>query len=534
MTMSQKAHVQTPIFSRTRSASTSVTIPKDAERPDQVNLRIVQLEVAQKEACNVLKTLCSDAARKLHITDTVYEIDDILSGILVLGNLYKRVGNEKLELEKEIGKMKEEFSEYKRTKTSSIEHLEDVILKLQQENIKAQDTLTEVKLKHGQKLALAMKEISNSKEALEAAQQDYMKLEAKMNSQERKLMEMPRMEEQYLRNARGIVRQQEVANSFKEIGWKKLEEEVKSLNFWKNKAKSLEETVVKQKLQIDQLAGQSRTNLSKYQSVLQEFNVFKRANPKAQARAALQAAQKKAVSRNVVFNQLEEGSASAAASTKRPASAGAVASGARSSSIASRNKAASNIFGSGTYDRRADELAKLRTAVARKDEHITRLTRQLCYVRARPLMGMLDDGEAAEVMLQAVKQHQHRQQQLSLEHDDSATATASHSSAVFKPSGLSRTATLTGDGGLGGLFGTDTERMSLEELYQYYPDEDSQTDSFIAEERRREEARIDEALKIQQNFNGRIDRARAGNAPHIAAIRKAKSFAPGIAENDRG
>ena len=91
--------------------------------PVQPNLRIIQLETAQKEACNVLKTLCEDAATRLNITDTVYEIDDILSGIMVLGNLYKRVGHEKIELDNKIAKMAEEFREYKKDKKSSVSNL---------------------------------------------------------------------------------------------------------------------------------------------------------------------------------------------------------------------------------------------------------------------------------------------------------------------------------------------------------------------------------------------------------------------------
>lgn len=516
--MSEKTHIQTPIFSRTRRASAVVKVSSEKENGNEkVNLRIVQLEVAQKEACNVLKTLCQDAATKLHINSTSYEIDDILSGILVLGNLYKRIGNEKLELEKEIESMKAQFEEYKRDKQKSIEHLEDVILKLQQENIKAQDTLTEVKLKHGQKLALAMKEISNSREALEIAQQDYIKLEAKMHSQERKLMEMPRMEEQYIRNARSIVRQQEVANSFKEIGWKKLEEEVKSLNFWKNKAKMQEDIMSKQKLQIEQLANQSRANLSKYQSLLQESK--NKHSSKSQGKV------RENQRKGVAFNEVKDENADCNKSKskyRRPASAG------------SHIGKADNIFGSGTYDRNKAELEKLRSAVAKKDEHITRLTRQLCYVRARPLMGMLDDGEAADTMVQFLK---NRHQQQAHQHDDDAVTYSNSNKA-----GMKRSQTYGGLGSNSNLFGGsipvrsenvgiggEEERMSLEELYQYYPDDDSQTDSFIAEEKRREEARIQEAISIQQDFNGRIETKRASTAPHIAAIRKARSFAPGIA-----
>lgn len=104
-------------------------------------------------------------------------------------------------------------------------------------------------------------------------------LETKLQHQERRLMEVPRMEEQYQRNARGIVRQQEVANTLKEIGWKKLEGEVKSMNFWKSQAKSLEETVARQKAELDNLNAQGRLNLSRYQSLLLSYQTLKRSHP---------------------------------------------------------------------------------------------------------------------------------------------------------------------------------------------------------------------------------------------------------------
>lgn len=105
------------------------------------------------------------------------------------------------------------------------------------------------------------------------------RLETKIQHQERMLMDVPRMEEQYQRNARQVVRQQEVANTLKEIGWKKLEGEVKSLNFWKSKAKSLEETVANQKAELENLSNQGRLSLSRYQNLLLQYNALKRSRP---------------------------------------------------------------------------------------------------------------------------------------------------------------------------------------------------------------------------------------------------------------
>ncbi len=79
----------------------------------------------------------------------------------------------------------------------------------------------------------------------------------------------------------GIVRQQEVANTLKEIGWKKLEEEVKSLQFWKSQAKVLEETVSRMKVDLDNMTNHNRISLSRYQTLLMSYNAMKQRNPKA-------------------------------------------------------------------------------------------------------------------------------------------------------------------------------------------------------------------------------------------------------------
>ena len=72
-----------------------------------------------------------------------------------------------------------------------------------------------------------------------------------------------------------------MANTLKEIGWKKLEEEVKSLQFWKSKAKVLEETVSRMKVDLDNMTNHNRISLSRYQTLLVSYNAMKQRNPKA-------------------------------------------------------------------------------------------------------------------------------------------------------------------------------------------------------------------------------------------------------------
>lgn len=63
-------------------------------------MRLIQLEIAQKEACKVLKSICEDVSKQFDIASgSDAEISDFLTGILILGNLCKRIGKEKQEKE---------------------------------------------------------------------------------------------------------------------------------------------------------------------------------------------------------------------------------------------------------------------------------------------------------------------------------------------------------------------------------------------------------------------------------------------------
>lgn len=65
-------------------------------------LRLIQLEISEKEACNVLRTICHDAAKMFNMTGNEAEIRDLLTGILILGNLCKRIGHEKIAVEQKL------------------------------------------------------------------------------------------------------------------------------------------------------------------------------------------------------------------------------------------------------------------------------------------------------------------------------------------------------------------------------------------------------------------------------------------------
>lgn len=75
-------------------------------------LRLIQLEIAEKEACKVLRSICEENSKQFNVPIGVeLEINDILTGILMLGNLCKRIGNEKLVAEKNLEDVKATISD---------------------------------------------------------------------------------------------------------------------------------------------------------------------------------------------------------------------------------------------------------------------------------------------------------------------------------------------------------------------------------------------------------------------------------------
>lgn len=81
---------------------------KKAKSSD-LKTRLIQYEIAEKEACKVMSTICKDASTMFKITWNESDIHDLLSGVLVLGNLCKRIGYEKNEAELRTEEIRKEM-----------------------------------------------------------------------------------------------------------------------------------------------------------------------------------------------------------------------------------------------------------------------------------------------------------------------------------------------------------------------------------------------------------------------------------------
>lgn len=92
-------------------------LPNKAE----AKIKLIQMEIAEKEACNVLQSLCLDAAMLLPCAEQpVVEVVDLLSGVLLLGNFCKRIGYEKESLEKRMAVLLKDHEEVLKDKKSMV------------------------------------------------------------------------------------------------------------------------------------------------------------------------------------------------------------------------------------------------------------------------------------------------------------------------------------------------------------------------------------------------------------------------------
>lgn len=207
-------------------------------------LRLIQLEIAEKEACNVLRALCSDASMLLPPSEQALEVEDLLSGVLLLGSLCKRIGYEKEQTEKRLAIARKEHDTALADKKSLVDQLEGVVLRLQADNLRLTDQIGEIGIKNSQKVAVLTREIFTQRESMEELKAENTKAGTKIQYLERRMMEVPRLEEGYMRQARGMIRQQEMSNTMNKIEWKRIEEEAKQAQFWKGKAKALDEELM--------------------------------------------------------------------------------------------------------------------------------------------------------------------------------------------------------------------------------------------------------------------------------------------------
>lgn len=91
----------------------------------ELKVRLVQHEIAEKEACKMIQGLCQELSvtSRVEMGGTSYDnIHDLLSGILLLGNLCKRIVHAKNEMEASLESFKGEFQNLEQSKNAAVSH----------------------------------------------------------------------------------------------------------------------------------------------------------------------------------------------------------------------------------------------------------------------------------------------------------------------------------------------------------------------------------------------------------------------------
>jgi hypothetical protein len=101
-------HIPGPNFTKSSTASR-----KDASEKEKqykaTKLQCVRLEMQEKEAIMLLRRLCEEGYQTLGITNDI-EFSDVLTGLLLLANIYKRIGNAKTSTDECMKQLKNEHN----------------------------------------------------------------------------------------------------------------------------------------------------------------------------------------------------------------------------------------------------------------------------------------------------------------------------------------------------------------------------------------------------------------------------------------
>lgn len=391
--------------------------------------------------------------------------------------------------------------------------------------------------------------MQNVRDELATVRDENERLRAQLEAQQAALMNVPRLEEQFMRNARSAVRQSEVANTLNRIEFRKMEQELRALTFWKNKAAALEETIGRLSAAVEQLDAQNRLNLSRYQNLLRSTrsgsgsggdaggasggggggDVAPTAAPVTTTATATATASKGRGARRPLSAPSTRRSASATAT--RPAAAAAAAAATASPVAALDGGGSVSVSGSGGGGgaaaaaaaaaaggaNAAEEILRLRGELRAKERLVVTLAQRLSFARSRPLLATTDDdddvaglGDAADAPPPP--------------HDATAAAgDAGDDDEAQRPATLSAQAQRDRDEALAMRSANPLIGVAPGDL-PYMRDAADDSSLARAEDAALHEERVARAVALQLQYAARQHERRLQGPPHVVAIRQARSF----------
>lgn len=183
--------------------------------------------------------------------------DDLLGLTMSLTKATKKLSEKKQQLDTTIIVLEKKISNLEKERSEMLMQLESLARKLQQEKTSSATALTQLKVQYRDRLLAAEEELASTRAKIGFLQAANKTLQHGLEHTEIKLMEVPRLEESYLRTARGLVRQRDKIVNEKEVKIRSMAAEIEQVEFWKQKAQLYSEEKLRGEKEIAELSRQN-------------------------------------------------------------------------------------------------------------------------------------------------------------------------------------------------------------------------------------------------------------------------------------
>jgi hypothetical protein len=181
----------------------------------------------------------------------------MMQKMMALGKATKKLVIRKKELETTIVTLQGKINHLEEEKRQLFAQLERLATRLRQEKADGTAALTTLKMKYKRQLEVAEDEVASARLQMSALQASSRDLADALADKETQLLEVPRMEETYLRTARGIVRQRDRLVNEKDVKIRSMTDEMGKVEFWKQKAQLYMEDVLRKEKEAAELRRQT-------------------------------------------------------------------------------------------------------------------------------------------------------------------------------------------------------------------------------------------------------------------------------------
>lgn len=183
--------------------------------------------------------------------------DDLLLSMVTLAKLTKKLALQRDQLEGTCAQQRRHIVSIEAKNEELFAELEQLARKLKEEKANSSTARTELEMMYRDRLASAAKEVELLRAQMAALREQSRDLGEELEDRETKLLEVPRLEESYLRTARGLVRAKERLLNEKEVKIRSMQQEVEQVAFWKTKAAVCNEESLRKDKELAELKRQS-------------------------------------------------------------------------------------------------------------------------------------------------------------------------------------------------------------------------------------------------------------------------------------